>query len=206
MLANIEMLFDIIVMNVAMKKNCIIMMAKSYVQIVFCWNSRLLRVQNDFMLSYIFLAIIKIFDNVILTAKSLATYKEQKILSSILVVISQLIFYLVIDQVIEDNTILAIVIVSISSGIGNYVAFIINNKFKRDTKWTFIITSSNLNDIQNLCGYLAEHKIKYIANNGLTRKGKDTINVLAFSKSKDDSRLIEKFLEGTESKYLKEII
>lgn len=158
------------------------------------------------MIGYIFLAIIKIFDNIILTAKSIATYKEQKILSSILVVISQLIFYLVIDQVIEDNTILAIVIVAISSGVGNYFAFLINNKFKRDTKWTFIITSSNLNDIQNLCSYLAEHKIKYIANNGLTRKGKDTINVMAFSKSKDESRLIEKFLENTESKYLKEII
>ena len=158
---------------------------------------------NDWLF---FLAIIKIFDNIILTAKSIAVYKEKKILSSILVIVSQLIFYLIIDQVIEDNTILAIVIVAVSSGIGNYFAFLINNKFKRDTKWTFIITSSNLNDIQNLCCYLAKHKIKYIANNGLTRKGNDTINVMAFSKSKDESRLIEKFLENTESKYLKEII
>lgn len=158
------------------------------------------------VIGYIFLAIIKAFDNIILTAKSIATYKEQKILSSILVVISQLIFYLIIDQVIEDNTLLAITIVAISSGVGNYFAFLINNKFKRDTKWTFIITSSNLNDIQNLCSYLAEHKIKYTASDGYTRKGEHTINVMAFSKSKDESRLIEKFLESTESKYLKEII
>ena len=158
------------------------------------------------MIGYIFLAIIKIFDNVVLTAKSIATYKEQKILSSILVAISQLIFYLVIDQVIEDNTILAIVIVAISSGIGNYFAFLINDKFKRAAKWSFIITSSNLNDIQNLCNYLAEQNIKYIASDGYTRKGEHTINVMAFSKSKDESRLIERFLENTESKYLKEII
>ena len=158
------------------------------------------------MISYIFLAIVKIFDNIIITAKNIATYKEQKILSSILVVISQLIFYLVIDQVIEDNTILAIVIVSVSSGVGNYIAFAINSKFKKAAKWTFVITSSNLNDIQNLCGYLAKHKVKYIANDGYTRKGEHTINVIAFSKSKDESRLIERFLEGTESKYLKEII
>lgn len=158
------------------------------------------------MIGYIFLAVVKIFDNIILTAKSIATYKEQKILSSILVVVSQLIFYLVIDQVIEDNTILAIIIVAISSGIGNYAAFAINSKFKKAAKWTFIITSSNLNDIQNLCNYLAEYKIKYIANDGYTRKGKHTINVMAFSKSKDESRLIERFLENTESKYLKEII
>lgn len=158
------------------------------------------------MIEYTLLAIVKIFDNIINTAKSISTYKEQKILSSILTIISQLIFYLVISQVIEDNTLLAIIIVSVSSGIGNYIAFAINGKFKKAAKWTFVITSSNLNDIQNLCSYLAEHNIKYIANDGYTRKGEHTINVIAFSKSKDESRLIEKFLGNTESKYLKEII
>ena len=158
------------------------------------------------MIGYVILGLIKVLDNVILTFKSITQYKEQKILSSILVIISQLIFYLVIDQVIEDNTLLAIVIVSVSSGIGNYVAFIINSKFKKDTKWTFVIASSNLTDIRNLCNYLATNNIKYIANDGYTRKGEHTINVIAFSKSKDESRLIEKFLQNTESKYLKEII
>lgn len=142
----------------------------------------------------------------IITAKNIATYKEQKILSSILVVISQLIFYLVIDKVISDNSLLTIMIVSIASGVGNYIAFEINSRCKKAAKWTFIITSKNINDIQNLCNYLVEHKIKYIASDGYTRGGEHTINVMAFSKSKDDSRLIEKFLENTESKYLKEII
>lgn len=158
------------------------------------------------MIGYLILSLVKILDNVILTFKSIATYKEQKVTSSILVVISQLIFYLVIDQVISDNTLLAIVIVSVSSGIGNYIAFLINNKLKKDVKWTFVITSSNINDIKNLCNYLAEHGIKYIANDGYTRKGEHTINVMAFSKSKDESRLIERFLKNTNSKYLKEII
>ena len=158
------------------------------------------------MFEYIFLAIIKILDNIILTAKSIAVHKEQKLISSILVIISQLIFYLVISRVINDNTILAIVIVAVSSGIDNYIAFLINNKFKKDVKWTFVITSSNVNDVQELCNYLAEQRIKYIANDGYTRKGNHTINVIAFSKSKNDSRLIERFLKNTESKYLKEII
>ena len=158
------------------------------------------------MVSYIILGLIKVLDNVILTFKSITTYKEQKILSSILVVVSQLIFYLVIDQVISDNTLMAIIIVSVSSGIGNYIAFSLNSKFKKDTKWTFVITSSNLNDIQKLCNYLVKNGIKYIANDGYTRKGNHTINVIAFSKSKNESRLIEKFLTNTESKFLKEII
>lgn len=158
------------------------------------------------MIEYIFLGLIKILDNIILTFKSISTYKEQKFISSILVVVSQLIFYLVIDKVISDNTLLSIIIVSVSSGIGNYIAFALNSKLKKAAKWTFIITSSNLDDIQKLCNYLVEHGIKYIANDGYTRKGNHTINVIAFSKSKQESRLIESFLATTESKYLKEII
>lgn len=158
------------------------------------------------MIGYIVLALVKAFDNVITTFKNITQYKEQKILSSILVIISQLIFYLIIQQVIEDNTMLAIIIVSVSSGIGNYIAFAINSKFKKAAKWTFVIASSNVQDIRNLCNYLAANDIKYIANDGYTRKGEHTINVIAFSKSKDESRLIEKFLANTESKYMKEII
>lgn len=157
-------------------------------------------------MTYLILSIIKILDNIILTAKSIATYKEYKIISSVLVVVSQLIFYLVIDQVINDNTILAIVIVSISSGIGNYIAFLINNKFKKDAKWTMVLTSSDVEDIKHFCNYLAEHKIKYIANDGYNRRMEHTINIIAFSKTKDESRLIEKYLQTTKSKYLKEVI
>lgn len=157
------------------------------------------------MLTYILLGLVKVIDNIVLTAKSLTTYKGMKIISSILVVISQLLFYLVIDQVINDSTILAIVIVSISSGIGNYIAFMINDKFKKDSKWTFFLTSSDKDDVLRLCNYLVDHKIKYLANHGLNRKGQETINVIAYSKTKDQSRLIEEYLKNTESKYLKEI-
>lgn len=157
-------------------------------------------------MTYIILAIIKVFDNVVLTAKSLATYKEQRVLSSILVVISQLIFYLIIDQVISDNTILAIVIVSVSSGIGNYVAFLINGRFKKDAKWTVVLTSSDREDVERFCNYLVEHKIKYIANDGYNRRMEKTINIIAFSKTKAESRLIEQYLSTTNTKYLKEII
>ena len=155
---------------------------------------------------YIILTLIKVLDNVILTAKSIATYKEYKIISSVLVVISQLIFYLVIDQVISDNTILAIVIVSVSSGVGNYVAFLINDHFKKDAKWTVVLTSSDREDVERLCNYLVEHKIKYVANDGYNRRMEPTINIIAFSKTKAESRLIEEYLKNTHSKYLKEII
>lgn len=158
------------------------------------------------MIEYILLAIAKICDNVISTFKSIATYKEEKLLSSILTVLSQLIFYLLISRVINDSTILAIIIVAISSGIGNYIAFRLSEKFKHDDKWTIVLTSNNKEDVMRFCDYLTQYKIKHVANHGINRKGESAIHIIAFSKTKNESRLIEDYLKNTDSKYLKEII
>jgi hypothetical protein len=157
-------------------------------------------------MSFILLALTKIIDNIIITAKSIATYREQKILSSILVVISQFLFYFLISRVINDNSLLAIIIVSVSSGIGNYIAFTLNQKFRKAAKWTMVITSSDKDDISGLCDFLTEHHIRHIANCGYNRKWDHAIHVIVFSKSKDESRLIESYLKYFNSKYLKEVI
>lgn len=154
---------------------------------------------------YIILGLIKILDNVILTAKSLATYKGQKVLSSIFVIVSQLLFYLVINQVIEDNTMMAILIVSISSGIGNYVAFVINDKFKKDDVWTNIITSSSKDMLLELCTMLRENHVKYLLYDTYNRRFEQSYTVTAFTKTKAESKLIDDFLNNTDVKYLRMI-
>lgn len=156
-------------------------------------------------MQYVILSLIKIFDNIILTAKSIATYKGQKLFSSILVAVSQLLFYLVIDQVVNDSTMAAIIVVAISSGVGNYVAFIINDKFKKDDTWTNIITCSNKNDIVKLCTMLKEHKIKYLVFDTYNRSFVESLTVMIFSKTKYESKLIDEFLEQNNIKYLRMI-
>lgn len=157
-------------------------------------------------MAYIIICLIKIIDNIILTAKTIVTYSNKKILSSILIFISQILFYTVIKQVMTDDSISTIIVVSIASAIGNYIAFSIIDKFKKDVKWYFYLTSSNKDDVLNLCNYLAQYDVKYMANLGYTRSGKETINLTVFSKTKKESRLIESYLKDTETKYLKEIM
>lgn len=158
------------------------------------------------MIGYIGLALIKIFDNIIGTAKSIATYKEQKILSSILVVLSQLIFYLIIDRVVNDGTLIIILIVAISSGVGNLLAFIINDKFKKDSKWSMVITSSNKYELEEFCDYLKTKNIKNVVFNGYDKQWQPTYHIIVFSKTKEESRIINKYLEQSNIKYLLEVI
>lgn len=157
------------------------------------------------MIEYIVLILIKIVDNIVGTGKSIATYMNKKLLSSVLVAFSQLMFYAIIKQVIADDSLATIIVISVASGVGNYIAFEIADRFKADDKWQYHLCSSDKDDVLRLCNYLVEHNIKYLANHGITRQGKETINVIAYSKTKDQSRLIENYLNNTKSKYLKEI-
>jgi apolipoprotein N-acyltransferase len=158
------------------------------------------------VIEYILLGVIKVVDNIISTYKNIAIYKGLKILSSALVFVSQLIFYLIIGQIVEDNTLKAILIVAFGSAVGNYFALVLDDKFARDEKWTVILTCSCVEDVKDLCNYLAQHKIKYIASDGYNKQGDHTINVMAFSKTKDESRLIDEYLENTDHKYFKEVL
>lgn len=161
--------------------------------------------ERGFM-TYIILSSIKILDNIISAWKSIATYKERKILSSVLVAMSQLIFYLIVDKVVSDGSLIIIFIIAISSGIGNLLAFMINDKFKRDDKWGVVLTCSCVDDVRELCYYLAKHNIKYIASDGYDRECRKTINVMAFSKTKEESKMIDMYLDNTPHKYFKEVL
>ena len=157
-------------------------------------------------MEYISLSLLKILDNAISAAKSIASHREMALLSSLLVMLSQFLFFLVVDQVVNDGSLLVITIAAISSGVGNLLVFLINNKLKRDVKWSVVLTCSCMNDVKELCCYLIKHGIKYTATNGYDKQFNETIVVTAFSKTKEESRLIDKYLENTEHKYFKEVL
>ena len=156
-------------------------------------------------MTYLFLILAKVLDNVILTAKSIATYKGKRLLSSVLVTVSQLIFYLIIQQVVSDNTWTTIALVSLSSGIGTYCGFIINDKFKKDDVWQNVVTSNSKEMLIDLCTMLREHKVKYLLYETLNRNFEQSYTVTAFTKTKAESRLIDEFLNRTDAKYLRMI-
>jgi hypothetical protein len=83
---------------------------------------------------------------------------------------------------------------------------LINDKTKRDITYTNILTCSRTESVEDLCDYLLEHKIKYIALDSYNRKKEDTLTVLAFAQTKYESSLIDQFLETSNVKYLRQII
>lgn len=152
------------------------------------------------------LGLIKVIDNIITTAKSITTYQNKRVITSILVVISQFMFYFVIKSVVEDDSLLATSIVCICSGVGTYVAMLVNDKLKKDVMYTNILTCNCEDSIMSLCDYCLEHNIKYIPVDSYNRRNEKTKTVLVFATTRYESKLIDKFLENSDVKYLRQIL
>lgn len=144
----------------------------------------------------IILGLIKILDNIILNAKSIATFKNKRLISSILVILSQFSFYFIISKVVNDKSVLPIIIVAITSGIGNYIAFIISDRFEQDKMWTNVITGKDIDKIKGFCELLKQNKIKYITNDSYDRHWNKTYSVMVFPMTKNESTIIDKYLEN----------
>lgn len=152
------------------------------------------------------LSAIKILDNLIITARNIFTYQNKKLLATSLVIVSQFIFYFIVKQVIIDASILSVVVVSFSGGIGTYIAFTLNDKFKKDILYTNILTSSVKEDIMDLSEYLRIQKIKHVINDSYTKEWDKTFSVIVFAKTKEESKELNKYLKEAESKFLREIL
>jgi len=158
------------------------------------------------MLAVILLGAVKVLDNIISTAKSITTYQNKKALTSVLVVISQFMFYFIIKSIVADGSMLSIIVVCICSGIGTYIAMLINDKFKKDATYTNILTCSCTDSINALCEYLLHNKIKYIPVDSYDRHNARTKTIMTFAQTRDESKLIDSFLENSETKYLRQIL
>lgn len=146
-------------------------------------------------MNYVILAIIKIIDNIIITGKTILTQKNKAISASLMVIISQFIFYIVIKQIVEDSNFISITIVSVASGLGSYIAFCINKRFSKDTVYVNIITSNDREHMKLLGDYVRSEGIKIVTFDAYGDTIERTLTALVFADTKEQSIKIDKYIE-----------
>lgn len=155
----------------------------------------------------VILGLIKIVDNMITTAKSITTYQNKKLLTALLVIISQFIFYLVIKEVSNDSSILSIAVVSVCSGIGTYIMMFGSDKMTKDLTYTNIIDCKCDEDTEKLSKYLLENNIKIVPVASYNYKTNEpTKTIIAFASTRYESKLIDEFLNNSDAKYLRQVL
>lgn len=152
------------------------------------------------LIQLVMLFLIKVLDNIILTSKTILIQKNRSVLAAMTVVVSQIIFYELIDAV-SDNGDLAMYVVSIASGVGTYIALKISDKLSKERTYINVIMSDNKNEMILLREFLKENKITNLATDAYTKDWEKTISITAYADTKEESRLIDKYLESRDNKF-----
>lgn len=158
------------------------------------------------MVNTIIISVLKILDNFLLTTKTILVQKNKALFAALTVTLSQFMFYFVISKVIEQNSMYINLYVSIASGIGSYFAMKVNDKLSKEKMYFNTITYKNKEDVIELCEFLKQNKVKYIVTDGYNRDWTTSMVVQIFAQTKNESKLIDKFIDDKNKKYLREVI
>lgn len=157
------------------------------------------------MLQHIILGLVKVIDNIVSTEKTILTQKNKALAASILVVISQIMFYFVIKEVVADSNIISIIVVSIASGVGSYIAFYINKRFSKETVFINIVTANDKEKMKDFGDHMRTEGVKIVTFDAYNDHIESTLTALVFANTKSQSSKIDKYIE-THDGFFREIV
>lgn len=152
-----------------------------------------------FLFNLIIMFLIKVFDNLLSTSKTILIQKNKGLLAGLSVVISQIIFYKLIDAVSESGD-LMMYVVSIASGIGTMMAIDISNRFSKERTFVNVLLCDDKKVMKDLRDFLKENKISNLATDGYTKNWKKSIAITAYAETKNQSKLIDEYLDNLDVK------
>ncbi len=152
------------------------------------------------MLNLIWIFLVKVFDNVLGTGKTILIQKNKGILAGVTVILSQIIFYKLIDAVTTGGD-LVMYLISIASGVGTYLALLINDKFSKEKTYVNVILSDNKEEMIKLRDFLKDNKITNLATDGYTKDWNKSIAITAYAETKQESKLIDKYINTSDNKF-----
>lgn len=154
-----------------------------------------------FILNLVLLFVIKVIDNILGTSKTILIQQNKGILAALSVIISQIIFYKLIDAVGDSENDLTMYVVSIASGFGTYLAVKLNDKFSKEKTYVNVILSDNREAMEDLLGYLRKNKITNLTTDAYTKDWKKTLSITAYAETKEQSKLLDKYIAESDVKF-----
>lgn len=153
------------------------------------------------MLYFVSLFCAKVIDNAFATAKTILVQKNKSILAGIALAVSNYIYLRITKDVVTTDSELALIVVAVASGVGCCMAVWFNNQFSKEKTYINVIMSDDKTEMQMFRDFLAQHHITNTTTDSYTRDWRKTIAITAYAETKDQSRLIDKYIEESGKKF-----
>ena len=156
---------------------------------------------KEFIINLVIIFIVKVIDNILGTSKTILIQKNKSFIASIMVIISQIIFYKLINVVDSNGEELMIYVIAVASGIGTLLALYISNRFSKDRVFVNIILNDDKNVMMDFRDWLKDNKITNLTTDGYTNDWKKTLAITAYAETKEQSKLIDEYLKNSNVKF-----
>ena len=155
----------------------------------------------EIVFELLLLFVLKALDNLLSTGKQLLIQRQKPIIAALCVVLSQVIFYKLINEVSAFDGDLAIYIVAVASGAGTLLAVKISDRFSKDRIFVNVILSDDTEAMVKLRNFLRDHHIINLAAEGFTKDWNKTIAITAYAETREQSRLIDRYIRESSTKF-----
>lgn len=156
-------------------------------------------------MTWLYLAVLfvaKVFDNALGTAKTILVQRNRCILAGLALGLSNFIYLSITKDIVTTDSTLALVVVSIASGVGCCLAVAFNNKFSKEKTYVNVIMSDDIEQMKKLRDFLAENKITNVASDSYTRDWeRKTLTITAYAETKYQSSLIDAYIAESDAKF-----
>lgn len=146
-----------------------------------------------FYMFILFLA--KVLDNTLNTAKTILVQRNRCLLAGVALGLSNFIYLSITKDIVTSDSTLALVIVSIASGVGCCLAVALSNRFSKDRTYVNVILSDDKEAMKEFRDFLAENHITNVATDSYTLDwSRKSISITAYAQTKAQSRLIDEYI------------
>ena len=147
-----------------------------------------------FYMFILFLA--KVLDNTLNTAKTILVQRNRCLLAGVALGLSNFIYLSITKDIVTSDSTLALVIVSIASGVGCCLAVTLSNRFSKDRTYVNVILSDDKEAMKEFRDFLAENHITNVATDSSPLDwSRKSISITAYAQTKVQSRLIDEYIE-----------
>lgn len=138
----------------------------------------------------------KVLDNTLNTAKTILVQRNRCLLAGVALGLSNFIYLSITKDIVTSDSTLALVIVSIASGVGCCLAVALSNRFSKDRTYVNVILSDDKEAMKEFRDVLAENHITNVATDSYTLDwSRKSISITAYAQTKAQSRLIDEYIE-----------
>lgn len=148
------------------------------------------------------LFVAKVIDNMLGTAKTILVQRNRCVLAGLALGLSNFLYLCITKNIVTTDSNLALIVVSIASGVGCCLAVAVSNRFSKEKTYVNVIMSDDLQAMKRLRDFLAKHHVTNVAADTYTLDwSKKTITITAYAETKEQSRLIDEYIENSELKF-----